>query len=191
MMRWGALAAAALLCGCVLTSERPLYRAAQGARVFADGASFAWRENGDSSDTRIITIRLRNGRYDIEVVGEDRPMRGAVFVPVRATREADFIIQLYVSSEIEQPVYAFMWATADGYRVVAAPSEIDETPAGEAALAAACVARPNGECRLDSARALERIYRAGVYPRYVTGAETPDDYIDLAPVTEAEKDARP
>lgn len=179
MIRWLALAAAALLCGCVFTSERPLYGADDGVRLFANDARFEWRENGRENDKRTVVMRLRGDKYDIEMVGEDEPLRGAVFVPVRGTREDDYIIQLHITSEVEQPAYAFMWAIDGGYRVVAAPSQVDDTLAGERAMAAECTARPNGECHVTSARALERIYRAGVYPRYVSGGEAPGDYIDL------------
>jgi len=191
-MRWGAaaLAAVALLCGCAFTSERPLFRAGDGRALFADGARFEWRENGVASDKRIIMARRADGKYDIAMIGEDEPLRGAVFVPISSTPQDDYIIQLHIGAEIEQPAYAFMWAAQGGYRVVGAPGVVDETPEGERALAAECAARPNSECQVTSAGALERIYRAGLYPRFVVGVAVPGDYIDLVAEQAADKDAR-
>lgn len=107
-----------------------------------------------------------------------------------ATPEDDYIVQLHITAETESPAYAFMWAIDGGYRVVGAPGVVDETPEGERALAAECAARQNSECQVTSAGALERIYRAGLYSRFVAGAETPGDYIDLVAEPAADKDAR-
>jgi len=190
MIRWFAVAAVALLCGCAFSSERPLFTSSDGRALFSDGARFEWRENGAASDKRIVMMRRADGKYDIAMIGEDQPLRGAVFVPIAATAEDDFIIQLHITADVEQPAYAFMWAIPGGYRVVGAPGVVDETPEGERALAAECASRPNSECQVTSAAALQRIYRAGIYPRFVAGRTVPGDYIDLVAEQAADKDAR-
>lgn len=182
MRRWAGLAAALLLPGCAFWSERPLFEASEAATPFADGQHFIWREDG-AAETQHIMYRRLGSDYEIVRVGEDDTPFIVTFVPVTETPESDYVIQASLRRDEESRVYAFMWATAQGHRIVAAPQALDAAPEAAALLDELCASRPNGECQLLSQEDLLALYLRAVYPTFVAGEAVPADFIDQLAVS--------
>lgn len=177
MRALAALCFAALTSACVFWSEKPLFDTEDAVALFADGGRFVWTEGGA---TQSVTYRLTAGarRYSVLPDDGERPIDVAFF-PIAETPEDDYVAELYLPADEHVPVYAFMWAIDGGYRVVAAPRALNEQ--GQALRERLCSAGPYGECQLESQDALLSFYREGVYPSFVIGGQTPNDFIDQAP----------
>lgn len=172
-----ALAVAALLAlsGCAFYANQALFPVNEASAPFADGAHFSWLENGRARET--VAYRRVGDGYEVrQISGEDAPMR-VEFIPVRQTPDEDYVVQVAMDRTGDGRLYAFMWRTNEGFRIVAAPAVAEES-----ALARYCATRPNGECGFARREDLLAFYRAAIYPAFVAGGTTPADYVDQVPV---------
>src|SRR5262249_45825225 len=117
MKRFFVAVFALVLSACAFSSEEPLFAARDAATPIRDGAQFAWIEGGESSEQRSLLFRRDGRAYVVEAVGRsaDRPMR-ALFVPIRETREDDYIVQTQFDDDAV--AYAYLWRRGDGYRMI-------------------------------------------------------------------------
>lgn len=176
MKRLAALLFAAALGACAFWADRALFDENDAAQPIADGARFAWIENGAMQDR--VSYRRVGAGYEVAPVGEndDPPMR-VWFFTVNETPEEDYIAQVAMRQGESERFYAFMWRTAEGYRLIAGPRALEDA-GGQEALSRRCSARPSGECRFDRADDVVALYREAVYPAFVLGDATPSDYVD-------------
>lgn len=172
-----------LVAACAFWSERPLFAGSEAVHPFADGARFIWREHG--SEERIPLTFTRNGDgYTLqdERAPDERPIE-MMLVAVPETPEQDFIAQVTLPNGDTSRAYAYLWPVGGGYRVFAAPNALDQLAAAEATLAAHCIQRPQGECKIETREGVLAIYRGVIYPRFVAGGAAPSDYMDMVPAT--------
>lgn len=169
-----AFAAVLALTACAFSSERPLF-AGPTATPIADGARVEWRENGAVEQT-VIYRRVGPG-YDVAPAAREETPLHVEFYAIASTPEDDYIAQASVERAGEGRFYAFMWRTADGFRVIGGPDGVDN----DAVLERHCAVRANRECAFTSRAAVLALYRAAIYPRFVRDGETPEDYIDQVP----------
>lgn len=171
------------LTGCAFYADQALFARNETTAPFADGARFSWFENGRARET--VTYRRAGEGYEVrQANGEDAPMR-VEFIPVRQTPDEDYVVQVAMDRTGDGRIYAFMWRTDEGFRIVAAPAVAEES-----ALARYCATRPNGECGFARREDLLAFYRAAIYPEFVAGGVTPADYLDQVPVA-AETSEKP
>lgn len=175
-----ALCAALAIAACTFSSERPLFSQRDGSTAFAEGR-YTWRD--DDGEAMIVELRRSGRAYVMRPVEEsgEKAME-VLFAPVRSTPEEDYIAQVKLEADSEMRAYAFMWPEGAGHRVITAPSELEDASGGVAALAARCASRPGNECQVTRREDLLALYTEIVYPAFVTGDRTPDDYMDLIPV---------
>ena len=182
MRAWAGLAAGLLLAACAFWSERPLFGEEDGALPFDDGARFIWRENGNDEAAQEVVYHRAGRRYDVTPsAGGERPMR-VMFVDVPETAEEDYIAQVALPSEESVRLYAFMWRAEGGYRIIAAPRAFAGGSPGRRMMDRVCVTQRNGECQLGSRQKLMELYLNAVYPAFVVGDETPEDFMDQLPI---------
>lgn len=176
-----AFAASAMLAlaACAFSSEQPFFTPSDAAQPFSEGR-YTLREDGGG--TQALLFRRANGGYRLRPVNEpDSAWMPVLFVPVRQTPEDDYIVQVQLRTDENARAYAFMWPAGRGYRLITLPSELEDQPGGEHALTARCASRPNGECQVAKREDLLALYNEIVYPAFVIGGQTPDDYMDLSP----------
>jgi hypothetical protein len=179
------LAAALLLSACAFSSPEPFFHARDGALPIADGARFAWVEEG--SEARSITFRRRGRTYDVIGFGDERPMEGALFVAIPETREEDYVVQVRLMPDETAAVYAFVWRTDDGFRLMTNVRAFSDPPPQQA-FDELCQMKQYYECEFRSRGDLLRFYRAHVHPAFVrAGTQTPVRYAELRPENAAAK----
>lgn len=178
-MRAGALASLALLGACAFGAERALFGDSDAVRPFADGAQFIWSESDDSGQRFPVTFALESGEhYTISSPANDEPMRGVLFVAIEDTPEEDYIAQLRLRTDEPGVLLAYLWRTAEGYRVVVDPGRL--TPDDNLSAADPfCTWSSMSGCGLTSREGAFGVYRALIYPRFVVGGEEPESYVDL------------
>lgn len=187
-LRWAAaLSLATLMGACVFGSERPLFADDEAAFPFPDGYVAALVEvsvsSGASEDAESVIYRRVGRRYEIAEANPsstDEPL-GAMFVAISDTPEEDYVIQMtQFEPDEESTIYAFMWRTDGGYRILSAPQAVGE--AGEAAIATHCHSENAsfGECHFATREDVMNFYREAVHPFAVSG-ETPTHYVDQSP----------
>lgn len=176
MKRFTALALAATLGACAFWSEEALFDERGAARPIADGSRFLWIEDGGEPD-RVVYRRAGAGYQAAAIDAEDEPLH-VLFFSVSETSEEDYVVEVAVRPDEPARFYAYMWRTAEGYRLVSAPRVLEEDPRGQQALARLCGARPSGECRLDRAEDVLALYRDAIHPAFVVAGATPNDYVD-------------
>ncbi|MDX2237749.1 MAG: hypothetical protein NW203_09305 [Hyphomonadaceae bacterium] len=171
------VAFALLASACAFSSAEPLFAARDAATPIRDGAQFAWIEGAETSEQRSLLFRRDGRAYVVEAVGrdEDRPMR-AMFVPIRETREDDYIVQ--TEFDDDAIAYAYLWRHGDGYRMI-----VNLRAFGEKApdTTGVCEPKQYGECAFSSREALERFYREHVLPGFVRGDARPAEFMELLP----------
>jgi hypothetical protein len=172
---------AVIVGACSFSSEEPLFRARDAAAPIRDGAQFAWIEGGKASEQRSLLFRREGRAYVISPVGrsDERPMH-AMFIPIRGTREEDYVVQTRFDEDAI--AYAFLWRHGDGYRMIVNLRAFGEKAPDVAGL---CTLRQYAECAFTEREALLRFYRAYVLPAFVRGGTTPDEYMELRPENEA------
>lgn len=176
-MRAGVLCALALLGACAFGSDQELFSVSDAAQPFADGARFTWVESGGER-LDVVFRRDADGRYTIAPTSGEDPLPGVLFVPIASTPEEDYVAQLRFNTDNDGVVYAFLWRTAEGYRVVVDPGQL--TPDDELSAADPyCTWQTYQGCGLSSREDAFGVYGALIYPRFVVGAQTPEGYIDL------------
>lgn len=181
LRRAGAFVCALFLCACAFTSDAPFFREREAVQPFANGAQFRWLENG-TRDQRAIVFQREGRAYAVLSLadGVDERSLHALFVPIRETREEDYVVQTVIE-EGDGVAYAFLWRTESGYRFVINLMAFEARPGD---LARYCEERAYNECHFASRRDLIAFYRAHVLPAFVRpGAPPPGEFIDLRPVT--------
>ncbi len=111
----------------------------------------------------------------------DDPVRGVLFVPIADTPEDDYVVQLRLNTEADAVALAFMWREGESYRVAYAPGGLSP----DDNLSAAdpyCQWQNYQGCSIGTRENVFAVYRALIYPNFVTGDLTPQAYIDLAPL---------
>lgn len=181
MKHAGVLAALALLSACAFGSEQELFSAGDGAQPFADGDRWIWQESEDSGNRfDLVFDRDANGRYTVAPTSGQEPIPGVLFVPIASTPEEDYVVQVRLNTEREGAVYAFLWRTADGFRLVVDPGRL--TPDDNLSAADPyCEWQSYQGCGLSSREDVFGVYSALIHPRFVVGGETPESYVDLLP----------
>jgi hypothetical protein len=112
------------------------------------------------------------------MAGKEEELTGVLFIPVRGTREDDYILQAPMEERDRYAIYGFMWRSGEGYRLVIDPREFDTDAGAQAWLAANCTQRPYGECQLTRAAQLREFARRHARA-FVTNERTPDDFMTL------------
>jgi hypothetical protein len=166
-MRFAALALAACLGACVISSKAPLLDPANAVEPFADGARFVWT-SGDG-DTKPISVAYRligEAAYEIDALdgGEAGPLRPQFF-DVPETPEEDYLVQVQMEPG-EDWTYAFMWRHGDEHLIYFSPAILDHGPRPDLRQTH-CVTLAYQQCELSTAEGLRAIYLDLVYPSYV------------------------
>lgn len=178
-MRAGAFFALVFLSACAFGSDTALFNSSDAARPFANDARFIWDESDDSAQRFPVVFTLEaDGRYTLNSPSNDEPMHGLLFVAVNDTPEEDYVAQFRPRSDEPAVLFAFLWRTSAGYRVVVDPGRLtadDNLSAGDAY----CEWGSMQSCGLSRREDVLGIYRALVYPRFVVGGEAPESYLDL------------
>ncbi len=166
------------LAACAFSSEAPLFAESESAAPIADGAVFDWRENPEGESVVVSFHRVGAG-YELRPVSkpDEEPMRGILFIPVTQTPVEDFIVQIQFKPDETAATYAFLWRVGDRYRMIVAPP--DELEAN--ASSPFCKQRQMGECGFVAAADVRAYYERVLYPVFVTGAATPENFLELTP----------
>lgn len=169
------------LASCAFGSEWEFFAAADGVQPFEDGARWMWVESEDSGDRLdLVFERGDDGRYTVAPTSGQEPIRGVLFVPITVTPEEDYVIQVRLKTDDDGAVYAFLWRTNAGYRLVADPGRLtanDDLSAADAY----CVWQTYQSCDIGRRENVFAVYQALIYSRFVVGGETPESYVDLLP----------
>lgn len=180
-MRAGVLLALLALASCAFGSEREFFTAADGAQPFENGAHWMWVESEDFGNrVDLVFERGADGRYTAAPTSGEEPIRGVLFVPITSTPEEDYVVQVRLKADDDGAVYAFLWRTDAGYRLVADPGRLTEDDDLSTA-DAYCVWQTYQSCSISRRDDVFSIYAALVYSRFVVGGETPESYVDLLP----------
>lgn len=180
-MRAGVLVTLALLGACAFGSEREFFSTRDGVQPFDDGARWIWHESEESGNRfELVFDRDADGRYSVAPTNGQDPISGVLFVPITNTPEEDYIAQVRLNAENEGAVYAFLWRTDAGYRLVVDPGRL--TPDDNLSAADAfCEWQTYQSCGLSDREDVFGVYRSLIHPRFVVGGETPEGYVDLLP----------
>jgi hypothetical protein len=180
-MRVGAFVALALLGACAFGSERELFTTSDGVQPFEHGARWVWSESEDSGNRfDLVFERDANGRYTIAPTSGQDPIPGVLFVPITGTPEEDYVVQVRLNAENDGAVYAFLWRTDAGYRLVVDPGRLTE----DDDLSAAdpyCAWQTYQSCGISRREDVFAVYQALIHARFVVGGEAPESYVDLLP----------
>ncbi len=166
-----------LLSACSFASENPLFNESEGVAVFGQRQVMRWTEQPSGDIERIAFARQGNA-YLMAPTGEDERIR-VFFAPIAETPEDDYVAQTRIDPEGQGIVYAFVWRTADGFRVISTPASVGE----DGATSPFCTALAYQQCEFKRREDVIGYYRESVYPRFVAGSEMPASYIDLTPDT--------
>jgi hypothetical protein len=142
-----------------------------------------WTENSDPDrDFEVVFERQGDGAYVITRTADaEEPISGVLFVPVPDTPEEDYVAQLRLNKSEPAVVFAFLWRTEDGFRVVSAPGGLlpgDDLSAADPY----CSWQSYQGCTIARREDVFSVYRVLIYPNFVTGGLTPESYLDLAPL---------
>jgi hypothetical protein len=181
-MRFPAWVMALALGACAFSSDAPLFAPRAAAFPIADGARYDWVEPFPAGERFDVTFRRVDGGYEmLEAAHPDEPMR-VMFVPIPDTPEDDYIVQADLSSDDEGYAYAYAWRTDEIFRIVSDPGTVEPGPKRIQGVDAFCEWLSYSECKLASAEEVLALYRAAIYPRFVTGGDLPGRYTELAPI---------
>jgi hypothetical protein len=113
----------------------------------------------------------------------DQPIQGVLFVPIADTPEEDYVVQIRLNAEAEDVTFTYMWLEGAGYRAVSTPGALfadDNLSAADPY----CQWQTYQGCSIASRENVFAVYRALIYPAFVTGDRTPEGYIELMPLDE-------
>lgn len=183
-MRAGVLIALLTLAGCAFGAERELFDGSDAVRPIADGARVLWIQSGTADRMEVSFHHEADGRYRIENLGEDDDtMHSALFVPIGDTPEEDYVVQLRLNPAEDAVTFTYMWRQAEGYRTVSIPGGLfpdDNLSAADPY----CQWQTYQGCKITTRENVFAVYRALIYPAFVTGGQTPESYLDLMPLDE-------
>jgi len=168
-----------LLGACAFSSEREFFTTRDGVQPFADGAHWIWAESGDSGERFELTFDLDDdGRYTVAPRSGQEPIPGVLFVPLSETPEEDYVVQVRLNQDNDAVLYAFLWRTGSGYRLVVDPGRLtadDDLSAADPY----CEWQSYQSCSISRREDVFAIYRVLIHSRFVVGGEMPESYVDL------------
>jgi hypothetical protein len=181
-MRLPAWIMALAIGACAFSSDAPLFAAGEAAFPIADGARYDWVEPFPSGERFDVIFRRVEGGYEmIEAEHADEPMR-VRFVAIAETPEDDYVVQADLSPDSDGYAYAYAWRADEVFRIVADPGTVEPGPKRIQNVDAYCEWLSYSECKLESADEVLAVYRAVIYPRFVTGGDLPGRYTELVPI---------